>query len=165
MVVYLTKNGMPGDYWKSTTFSLQVSWHIRACSRQLNGPEQCYNSQELDRKAFSCGKNRVCARRATEGHHHSECQAGPHSKMSPRHFYSLSQFLREAPSPPRQMARWGMKYFYYDVGACLRTVAKNNLGEYILRSAWKVLLLRTLSGLTPWYGLQNCLYTMSASDL
>ncbi|KAJ0131882.1 hypothetical protein HZ326_25026 [Fusarium oxysporum f. sp. albedinis] len=42
---------------------------------QITGPEQCYYCQGLGHEAFSCSKNRVCARCAAESHHHSECQA------------------------------------------------------------------------------------------
>jgi hypothetical protein len=91
MVVYLTKAS-------DVRRLLQVGYFLvageSACTsvfERRTGPEQCYNCQELGHKAFSCSRNRVCARCAGEGHHHGECQvqvpkcalcSGPHEAFS-----------------------------------------------------------------------------------
>ncbi|KAJ0129311.1 hypothetical protein HZ326_27591 [Fusarium oxysporum f. sp. albedinis] len=99
MVVYLTKNNDAKRLqWDAKTSEHQAYLHTceyflhptvlqehyflvagestyTSVFEQITGPEQCYNCQGFDHKAFSCSKNRVCARCAAESHHHSECQA------------------------------------------------------------------------------------------
>jgi hypothetical protein len=91
MVVYLTKNRDARRLLEEHYFLVAGESAYTSVFQQLNGPEQCYNCQELGHKAFSCSKNRVCARCAGEGHHHRECQAqipkcalcsGPHEAFS-----------------------------------------------------------------------------------
>ena len=91
MVVYLTKNRDARRLLEEHYFLVAGESAYTSVFQQLNGPEQCYNCQELGHKAFSCSKNRVCARCAGEGHHHRECQvqipkcalcSGPHEAFS-----------------------------------------------------------------------------------
>jgi len=91
MVAYLTKNSDARRLLQERYFlAAGESAYTNAFERRT-GPIQCYNCQELGHKAFSCSKNRVCARCAAEGHHHSECQTqvpkcvpcgGPHESFS-----------------------------------------------------------------------------------
>jgi hypothetical protein len=91
MVVYLTKNNDAKRLLQEHYFLVSGESAYTSVFEQTTGPEQCYNCQELGHKAFSCSKTRVCARCATAGHHHSECQAqipkcalcsGPHESFS-----------------------------------------------------------------------------------
>jgi hypothetical protein len=91
MVVYLTKSNDAKKLLQEHYFLVAGESAYTSVFEQTTGPEQCYNCQELGHKAFSCSKNRVCARCAAEGHHHSECQAqipkcalcsGPHESFS-----------------------------------------------------------------------------------
>jgi hypothetical protein len=91
MVVYLTKSTDAKRLLQEHYFLVAGESAYTSVFEQTTGPEQCYNCQELGHKAFSCSNNRVCARCATEGHHHSECQAqipkcalcsGPHESFS-----------------------------------------------------------------------------------
>jgi hypothetical protein len=91
MVVYLTKNSDARRLLQERYFLVAGESACTSVFERRTGPEQCYNCQELGHKAFSCSKNRVCARCAAEGHHHSECQvqipkcalcSGPHESFS-----------------------------------------------------------------------------------
>ncbi|KAM5529165.1 reverse transcriptase [Fusarium oxysporum f. sp. phaseoli] len=91
MVVYLTKSSDAKRLLQEHYFLVAGESAYTSVFEQTTGPEQCYNCQELGHKAFSCSKTRVCARCATIGHHHSECQAqipkcvlcsGPHESFS-----------------------------------------------------------------------------------
>lgn len=91
MVVYLTKNSDAMRLLQEHYFLAAGESAYTSAFERRTGPMQCYNCQELGHKAFSCNKNRVCARCAAEGHHHSECQTqvpkcvpcgGPHESFS-----------------------------------------------------------------------------------
>ena len=91
MVVYLTKNSDARRLLQERYFLAAGESAYTSAFERRTGPIQCYNCQELGHKAFSCSKNRVCARCAVEGHHHSECQTqvpkcvpcgGPHESFS-----------------------------------------------------------------------------------
>lgn len=91
MVVYLTKNNDARRLLQEGYFLVAGESACTSVFKLITGPEQCYNCQQLGHKAFSCSKNRVCARCAGEGHHHSECQtqipkcalcSGPHESFS-----------------------------------------------------------------------------------
>lgn len=91
MVVYLTKSSDARRLLQEHYFLMAGESAYTSVFKQTTGPEQCYNCQELGHKAFSCSKNRVYARYAAEGHHHSKCQAqipkcvlcsGPHESFS-----------------------------------------------------------------------------------
>lgn len=91
MVVYLTKNSDAMRLLQERYFLAAGESAYTSVFERRAGPTQCYNCQELGHKAFSCSKNRVCAKCAAEGHHHSACQAlvpkcvpcgGPHESFS-----------------------------------------------------------------------------------
>jgi hypothetical protein len=75
MVVYLTKASDAKRLIEGQYFDIAgESAYTRVFEPRI-GPNQCYNCQELDHKAFSCKKPQTCAKCAKEGHHHSSCQA------------------------------------------------------------------------------------------
>jgi hypothetical protein len=91
MVVYLTKISDARRLLQERYFHAAGESGSTSFFERRIGPMQCYNCQELGHKAFSCSKNRVCARCAAEGHHHRECQTqvpkcvpcgGPHESFS-----------------------------------------------------------------------------------
>ena len=75
MVVYLTKASDAKRLIEGQYFDIAgESAYTRVFEPRI-GPNQCYNCQEMDHKAFSCKKPQTCAKCAKEGHHHSSCQA------------------------------------------------------------------------------------------
>ena len=73
MVIYVTKGSdavrlLQGQYFHIAGESAYTSVYELRTS-----PVQCYNCQAIGHKAFSCTKNVVCGKCATEGHHHREC--------------------------------------------------------------------------------------------
>jgi hypothetical protein len=73
MVLYATKAGDARRLLNDGFFYARGESGYTGIFERRMRPEQCYNYQQIGRKAFQCKNPQVCARCAKEGHHHGSC--------------------------------------------------------------------------------------------
>ncbi|OAQ61311.1 reverse transcriptase [Purpureocillium lilacinum] len=91
MVVYLTKDSDVKRLLGEQYFHVEgESGTVKAWERRYR-PVQCFHCQQIGHIARNCSKPQVCAKCATEGHHHKTCNettykcalcGGPHESYS-----------------------------------------------------------------------------------
>ena len=91
MVVYLTKGSDARRLLADGYFHVGGESGTTSVFEYRPRPTQCYNCQEIGHKAFQCKNAQKCAKCATEGHRHSDCDrsvpkcvscGGPHESYS-----------------------------------------------------------------------------------
>jgi hypothetical protein len=91
MVVYLTKGTDARRLLAEGFFHAGGESGVTSTFEYRPRPMQCYNCQEIGHKAFQCKNVQKCAKCATEGHRHSNCDqtvlkcvpcGGPHESYS-----------------------------------------------------------------------------------
>jgi hypothetical protein len=91
MVVYLTKGIDARRLLADGFFHAGGESGVTSTFEYRPRPMQCYNCQEIGHKAFQCKNGQRCAKCATEGHRHSNCDqtvlkcvpcGGPHESYS-----------------------------------------------------------------------------------
>jgi hypothetical protein len=91
MVVYLTKGTDARRLLADGFFHAGGESGVTSTFEYRPRPMQCYNCQEIGHKAFQCKNAQRCAKCATEGHRHSNCDqtvlkcvpcGGPHESYS-----------------------------------------------------------------------------------
>lgn len=91
MVVYLTKGTDARRLLADGFFHAGGESGVTSTFEYRPRPMQCYNCQEIGHKAFQCKNVQKCAKCATEGHRHSNCDqtvlkcvpcGGPHESYS-----------------------------------------------------------------------------------
>lgn len=91
MVVYLTKRTDARRLLADGFFHAGGESGVTSVFEHRPRPTQCYNCQEIGHKAFQCQNAQKCAKCATEGHRHSDCNqtvpkcvpcGGPHESYS-----------------------------------------------------------------------------------
>lgn len=90
MIVYLHRGSDANRLLQEGYFHVNGESGFTNVFERRSRPDQCYNCQSMNHKAYNCKKATVCARCATEGHNHNNCNAtskcvpcgGPHESYS-----------------------------------------------------------------------------------
>jgi hypothetical protein len=77
MIVYLHRGSDANRLLQEGYFHINGESGFTNVFERRPKPDQCYNCQGMNHKAYSCKKAAVCARCAVEGHHYSTCTAEP----------------------------------------------------------------------------------------
>ncbi len=77
MIVYLHRGSDANRLLQEGYFHVNGESGFTNIFERRPRPDQCYNCQGMNHKAYNCKKAAICARCATEGHNHNNCNATP----------------------------------------------------------------------------------------
>ena len=77
MIIYLHRGSDANRLLQEGYFHINGESGFTNVFEKRPKPDQCYNCQGMNHKAYNCKKTAVCARCAVEGHHHDSCNAPP----------------------------------------------------------------------------------------